>query len=149
MISYRDTWPSFNKTNSSPVSLFQRRTRSHLSKTRYHMAITTLYRYIVILDSSETEFEVTNYYESLRWPHRPTFRQQLDFLKKCLDKDPNERWTCEQLLRHSYFDNFHYKMPDVEMEEFEKLKKYRERSRVSVERSVDVRVCVRARVVCV
>ncbi|XP_012524102.1 cyclin-dependent kinase-like 4 isoform X3 [Monomorium pharaonis] len=54
---------------------------------------------------------------------------QLDFLKKCLDKDPNERWTCEQLLRHSYFDNFHFKVPDVESEEFEKLKKYRERSR--------------------
>ncbi|XP_014471219.1 PREDICTED: cyclin-dependent kinase-like 4 isoform X1 [Dinoponera quadriceps] len=59
-------------------------------------------------------------------PHNPL---QLDFLKKCLDKDPNERWTCEQLLRHSYFDNFHFKMPDVEVEEFEKLKKYRERSR--------------------
>ncbi|KAL0118536.1 hypothetical protein PUN28_009300 [Cardiocondyla obscurior] len=54
---------------------------------------------------------------------------QMDFLKKCLDKDPNERWTCEQLLRHSYFDNFHFKMPDVETEELEKLKKYRERSR--------------------
>ncbi|XP_011330210.1 cyclin-dependent kinase-like 4 isoform X2 [Ooceraea biroi] len=53
---------------------------------------------------------------------------QLDFLKKCLDKDPNERWTCEQLLRHSYFDNFHFKIPEVETEE---LKKYRERSRNS------------------
>lgn len=60
------------------------------------------------------------------------FFRQLDFLKKCLDKDPNERWTCELLLRHSYFDNFHFKMPDVETEEFEKLKKYRERSRVSI-----------------
>lgn len=60
------------------------------------------------------------------------FCRQLDFLKKCLGKDPNERWTCEQLLRHSYFDNFHFKMPDVETEEFEKLKKYRERSRVSL-----------------
>lgn len=62
---------------------------------------------------------------------KSSFRQ-LDFLKKCLDKDPNERWTCELLLRHSYFDNFHFKMPDVETEEFEKLKKYRERSRVSL-----------------
>lgn len=61
-----------------------------------------------------------------------TTRVLLYFLKKCLDKDPNERWTCEQLLRHSYFDNFHFKMPDVETEEFEKLKKYRERSRVSL-----------------
>ncbi|KAF3421488.1 hypothetical protein E2986_10846 [Frieseomelitta varia] len=54
----------------------------------------------------------------------------LDFLKKCLDKDPDERWSCEQLLQHSYFENFHFKMPEVEMEEFEKLKKYRDRSRV-------------------
>ncbi|CAH2013621.1 unnamed protein product [Acanthoscelides obtectus] len=28
----------------------------------------------------------------------------LDFLKKCLDKDPAKRWTCEELLSHKYFD---------------------------------------------
>ncbi|XP_033229165.1 cyclin-dependent kinase-like 4 isoform X1 [Belonocnema kinseyi] len=55
--------------------------------------------------------------------------QQIDFLKKCLNKDPDERWTCDQLLQHMYFENFHFKMPDVEKEEFEKLKKYRDRSR--------------------
>lgn len=55
---------------------------------------------------------------------------QLDFLKKCLDKDPEERWSCDQLLQHIYFENFHYKMPDAEMEEFEKLRNVRERSRV-------------------
>lgn len=59
------------------------------------------------------------------------FIQQLDFLQKCLDKDPNQRWSCEQLLQHPYFENFHFKMPEAEMEEFEKLKKYRDRSRVS------------------
>ncbi|XP_057660254.1 cyclin-dependent kinase-like 1 isoform X2 [Diorhabda carinulata] len=29
----------------------------------------------------------------------------LDFLQKCLDKDPMKRWTCEKLLAHEYFDN--------------------------------------------
>lgn len=48
-----------------------------------------------------------------------------------MDKDPNVRWTCEQLLQHGYFENFHFKIPDVELEEFEKLKKYRDRSRLS------------------
>lgn len=36
----------------------------------------------------------------------------LDFLEKCLDKDPGKRWTCEQLLRHAYFENFSFKIDD-------------------------------------
>jgi serine/threonine protein kinase len=52
-------------------------------------------------------------------------------LQKCVDKDPARRWSCEQLLRHSYFDNFHFKMPESELEEFEKLRRLRDRSRVS------------------
>ncbi|KAK2575438.1 hypothetical protein KPH14_011176 [Odynerus spinipes] len=64
-------------------------------------------------------------------PDRPTTVLQIDFLDKCLDKDPNERWACEQLLQHAYFENFHFKIPEVELEEFEKLKKYRDRSRLS------------------
>ncbi|GFR08443.1 cyclin-dependent kinase-like 1, partial [Trichonephila clavata] len=32
--------------------------------------------------------------------------EELDFLKKCLDKDPEKRYTCEQLLHHRYFDGF-------------------------------------------
>ena len=56
---------------------------------------------------------------------------QIDFLRKCLDKDPDLRWTCDQLLQHTYFDNFHFKFPEAEMEEFEKIKSYRERSRVN------------------
>lgn len=52
-------------------------------------------------------------------------------LQKCVDKDPARRWSCEQLLRHSYFDNFHFKIPESELEEFEKLRKLRDRSRVS------------------
>ncbi|XP_033229167.1 cyclin-dependent kinase-like 4 isoform X2 [Belonocnema kinseyi] len=62
-------------------------------------------------------------------PDRASNPVQIDFLKKCLNKDPDERWTCDQLLQHMYFENFHFKMPDVEKEEFEKLKKYRDRSR--------------------
>lgn len=28
------------------------------------------------------------------------------FLKCCLAMDPNKRWSCEQLLEHTYFDNY-------------------------------------------
>ncbi|GLG97974.1 Cyclin-dependent kinase 1 [Gryllus bimaculatus] len=55
----------------------------------------------------------------------------LDFLEKCVDKDPSKRWTCEQLLQHAYFNNFHFKMPASEVEEFEKLRRLRDRSRNS------------------
>ncbi|XP_069673262.1 cyclin-dependent kinase-like 1 isoform X2 [Periplaneta americana] len=55
----------------------------------------------------------------------------MDFLKKCVDKDPARRWSCEQLLRHPYFDNFHFKIPESELEEFEKLRRLRDRSRNS------------------
>ncbi|KAK0182650.1 hypothetical protein PV327_000765 [Microctonus hyperodae] len=56
---------------------------------------------------------------------------QIDFLKKCLDKDPDQRWTCDQLLQHNYFDNFHFKMPNSESEDTDKSKKFRDRSRNS------------------
>uniref|UniRef100_T1E1S1 cyclin-dependent kinase n=1 Tax=Cupiennius salei TaxID=6928 RepID=T1E1S1_CUPSA len=36
----------------------------------------------------------------------------LDFIKRCLDKDPQKRYTCAQLLKHPFFDNF--KMPDMD-----------------------------------
>lgn len=35
-----------------------------------------------------------------------------DFIKKCLDKDPSKRPSCEQLMRHPYFSNV--KLPDLE-----------------------------------
>ncbi|XP_011503608.1 PREDICTED: cyclin-dependent kinase-like 4 [Ceratosolen solmsi marchali] len=54
---------------------------------------------------------------------------QLDFLKKCLDKNPDERWSCDQLLQHLYFENFYFKVPEIEMEEFEKLRNFRERTK--------------------
>ncbi|XP_077285650.1 cyclin-dependent kinase-like 1 [Arctopsyche grandis] len=50
-------------------------------------------------------------------------RNVLDFMEKCLDKDPIKRWTCEQLLRHPIFHNFYYRLPDSELEEFEKIKR--------------------------
>ncbi|KAG5899144.1 hypothetical protein JTB14_027337 [Gonioctena quinquepunctata] len=50
----------------------------------------------------------------------------IDFLKKCLDKDPGKRWSCEKLLTHDYFENFHFKVDDSEVE-----KLTRERSRNS------------------
>ncbi|XP_023212142.1 cyclin-dependent kinase-like 4 isoform X2 [Centruroides sculpturatus] len=44
--------------------------------------------------------------ESLESKMPPSVNEQgLDFLKRCLDKDPQMRYTCEQLLKHSYFDN--------------------------------------------
>lgn len=30
----------------------------------------------------------------------------IDFLKKCLDKDPNKRWSCERLITHPYFEDY-------------------------------------------
>ncbi|XP_058799841.1 cyclin-dependent kinase-like 4 isoform X2 [Phymastichus coffea] len=56
---------------------------------------------------------------------------QLDFLRKCLDRDPDERWTCDQLLRHVYFDNFHFKVPRLESDDCDRLRSLRDRSRHS------------------
>ncbi|KAH7942045.1 hypothetical protein HPB49_020036 [Dermacentor silvarum] len=39
----------------------------------------------------------------------------IDFLKKCLDKDPAKRWTCEQLLKHPYLGDC--KVPEVDVED--------------------------------
>ena len=39
-----------------------------------------------------------------------------NILFRCLDKDPARRWSCEQLLSHSYFKNFSFKLPDSEEE---------------------------------
>ncbi|XP_037924854.1 cyclin-dependent kinase-like 1 isoform X1 [Hermetia illucens] len=38
----------------------------------------------------------------------------MDFLKKCLDKDPAKRWTCDKLLRHSYFDDYVARQRELE-----------------------------------
>ncbi|XP_067005069.1 cyclin-dependent kinase-like 4 [Anabrus simplex] len=93
-------------------------------------------RHMSIFKSNEFFFGVTlpqpDTYEPLeaKLP-RQSNPLVMDFLKKCLDKDPSRRWTCEQLLRHPYFDNFHFRMPDSELEEFERLRRLRDRSRNS------------------
>ncbi|XP_044315833.1 cyclin-dependent kinase-like 1 isoform X3 [Drosophila rhopaloa] len=38
----------------------------------------------------------------------------IDFLKKCLDKDPAKRWSCEKLIKHSYFDDYIAKQRELE-----------------------------------
>lgn len=38
----------------------------------------------------------------------------IDFMKKCLDKDPAKRWTCEQLLHHAFFKVHTFKVPPVD-----------------------------------
>ncbi|XP_023949927.2 cyclin-dependent kinase-like 4 [Bicyclus anynana] len=47
----------------------------------------------------------------------------LDFLYKCLDKDPMMRWTCEQLLRHPIFENFLFTVPHTDHDDFEKARR--------------------------
>lgn len=62
---------------------------------------------------------------TLTWLLLPLLRVQ-----KCLDKDPAKRYTCDQLLRHPYFANFNFRLPDSELEEYERLRRLRSRSRV-------------------
>lgn len=52
-------------------------------------------------------------------------------IQMCLEKDPLRRWTCDQLLRHPFFDNFSFKYPEGDLYEFEKLKTFREKSKVT------------------
>lgn len=54
---------------------------------------------------------------------KSTSREAIDFLYKCLDKDPTKRLTCEQLLRHPYFNGFTFRLPSSDIEEFEKIKR--------------------------
>ncbi|XP_069194832.1 cyclin-dependent kinase-like 4 isoform X2 [Procambarus clarkii] len=49
-------------------------------------------------------------------------REGLDLLKKCLDRDPAKRWTCDQLLGHDYFKGFTYKLPEEDQLEHDRLK---------------------------
>ncbi|CAG7829698.1 unnamed protein product [Allacma fusca] len=50
-------------------------------------------------------------------------REAMDFLYKCLDRDPLKRWTCDQLMRHSYFNGFSFRLPSSDLEEFEKIRR--------------------------
>ena len=46
-------------------------------------------------------------------------REVLDFLYKCLDRDPAKRWTCDQLMKHQYFNGFSFRVPTSDQEEYE------------------------------
>lgn len=50
-----------------------------------------------------------------------------DFLKRCLDKDPSRRSSCDQLMRHPYFANV--KIPEIEPED--NSSKLKRRSKVN------------------
>ncbi|XP_045533443.1 cyclin-dependent kinase-like 4 isoform X1 [Pieris brassicae] len=47
----------------------------------------------------------------------------IDFLNRCLDKDPMMRWTCEQLLRHPIFENFLFTVPASDHDEYERVRR--------------------------
>ncbi|GBP24434.1 Cyclin-dependent kinase-like 1 [Eumeta japonica] len=52
----------------------------------------------------------------------------VDFLKRCLNKDPMLRWTCEQLLRHPIFENFLFTVPQSDQDLYEKAKRSQQAS---------------------
>ncbi|KAJ8924077.1 hypothetical protein NQ315_006858 [Exocentrus adspersus] len=52
----------------------------------------------------------------------------LDFLKKCLDKDPSKRWTCKELLTHKYFENVNFKVDENEVQNNEKSSRDKSRN---------------------
>ncbi|XP_047512112.1 cyclin-dependent kinase-like 4 isoform X6 [Pieris napi] len=47
----------------------------------------------------------------------------VDFLTRCLDKDPMMRWSCEQLLRHPIFENFLFTVPASDHDEYERVRR--------------------------
>jgi cyclin-dependent kinase-like len=54
----------------------------------------------------------------------------LHFMKCCFAMDPSDRWTCEQLLQHQYFDRKRYTEPSEEQRRRDrKEKRERERER--------------------
>jgi len=53
----------------------------------------------------------------------PAGAEGIDFMKKCLDKDPVKRWSCDQLLSHPFFKNFTFKFPEHELNEFDRLRR--------------------------
>lgn len=43
------------------------------------------------------------------------YQHDFYFHQKCLDKDPNKRWSCDRLLQHPYFDDYIDKTKDQEI----------------------------------
>ncbi|KAH1006172.1 hypothetical protein HUJ05_006934 [Dendroctonus ponderosae] len=62
--------------------------------------------------------------------HMQAFKSNDFFQGKCLDKDPAKRWTCTELMNHSYFENFSFKV-DEESDASKEDKLPRNRSRNS------------------
>ncbi|KAF7280692.1 cyclin-dependent kinase-like 4 [Rhynchophorus ferrugineus] len=52
----------------------------------------------------------------------------IDFLKKCLDKDPSKRWTCTELMNHEYFEKFNFKSDENESPKDEKTIRVKSRN---------------------
>ncbi|KAL7630747.1 UNVERIFIED_CONTAM: hypothetical protein RMT77_019043 [Armadillidium vulgare] len=47
----------------------------------------------------------------------------VNFLERCLDKDPAMRWTATQLLNHEYFMGFTFQLPEKEIENFQRIQR--------------------------
>ena len=58
----------------------------------------------------------------------------IDFLKKCLDKDPSKRWSCDRLVQHPFFEDFIVKTnkePPVVTSAIPDSSRQREKSKIS------------------
>jgi cyclin-dependent kinase-like len=54
--------------------------------------------------------------------------------KKCLDKDPNKRWSCDRLVMHPYFEDYIVKTnkePEVTQTLPDSSSRQREKSKLS------------------
>ncbi|XP_038206491.1 cyclin-dependent kinase-like 4 [Zerene cesonia] len=90
-----------------------------------------------LLPRHMTIFSQNSFFQGLALPEPTTFEPLekkippryanneliLDFLQKCLDKDPLMRWTCEQLLRHPIFENFLFTLPNSDHDEYERIRR--------------------------
>ncbi|XP_055923818.1 cyclin-dependent kinase-like 1 isoform X1 [Eupeodes corollae] len=55
----------------------------------------------------------------------------IDFLRKCIDKDPAKRWSCEKLIKHSYFDDYIAKQREMEASSSLQDSRHRDKSKTS------------------
>lgn len=54
--------------------------------------------------------------------------------QKCLDKDPNKRWSCDRLIQHPYFEDYIVKSnkePEVTTTHLPDSSRLREKSKIS------------------
>ncbi|XP_055306048.1 cyclin-dependent kinase-like 1 isoform X2 [Sitodiplosis mosellana] len=55
--------------------------------------------------------------------------EMLDFARKCLDKDPAKRWSCERLMNHPLFEDYLAKHRDDSVEHPDSYKSIRSRDK--------------------